>query len=192
MRQFTAVAGKATQFAAVFNAAFIAGFEGPIPYRVDLTTPVGPSTAGGKQALQHLRLAPRGGGPAIVIGSANPNEMTAEIRTFRHLAELHAQRFKGARVPVDANAYRDLTRRLAQFFAAQGFSVVMVDLTDTPMSSRPPPPPRVHASETPWIVAGMAIAFALGLGLLAVLLGTRAAGRAPEKPAATAPAPAAS
>jgi hypothetical protein len=168
MRQFTAVAGRAAQFAAVFNANFAAGFEGPVPYRIDLTEPAGPSTSGGKQALQHIRLVPVDGSPAIVIGSVSQPENQAEIRTFRHLAENYARRFKGARVPVDVNAYRELNKKLHAFFVAQGFAVVMVDVTDAPASNYPPPMPA-GSSQTPWIIAGMAVAFALGIGVIAFL-----------------------
>jgi hypothetical protein len=186
LKQFTAVAGRASEFALHFNRTFAAGFEGPAPYQIDLTTPVGPSTAGGKQALQHIRLVPQDGSPAIVIGSASQLENSAEIRTFRHLAELHARRFKGARVPVDVNAYRSLTKNLHAFFAAQGFSVVMVDVSDAPASNYPPPMEQ-GSSQTPWIIAGMAIAVALGIGVMA-LLALRGPQRAPAPPAASASA----
>jgi len=189
MRQFTAVAGKATEFAKLFNATFAAGIEAPARYRVDLTAPAGPSTAGGKQALQHILLVPRdGGGTAMVVGGVNQADMTAEIRTFRHLAEIHATRFKGARVPVDVNVYRELTRTMHAFFVAQGMSVVMVDVSEAPRSSMPPPV-AASPSQTPWIIAGVAMAFAMGLGLLAALL---LMGRAPasaNKAAASASAP---
>lgn len=168
LRQFTAVAGQATQFAYLFNTAFADGFQGPARYRVDLTAPVGPSTAGGKQSLQHVRLVPEGGAPAIVVGSVSPVEKTAEIRTFRHLAEIHARRFAGARVPLDVNAHRDLVRRMSQFFAQHGFAVIMVDVTEAPMSDRPPPPPPAP-SQTPWIIAGAALAVAMGTALIAFL-----------------------
>src|SRR4051794_4420717 len=112
MRHFTAVAGKATELSKLFNTTFAAGIDAPARYRVDLTAPVGPSTAGGKQALQHILLVPREGGPAMVMGGVNQADMTAEIRTFRHVAEAHATRFKGARVPLDVNVYRELTRTM--------------------------------------------------------------------------------
>lgn len=169
LRQFTAVAGQATQFAAIFNASFASGFDGPKKYRVDLTSPFGPSTAGGKQSLQHIRLVPQDGAPAIVIGQVSPVEKSAELRTFRHLAELHALRFGGGRVPVDPNAHRDLVRRMTAFFTAQGFSVVMVDLTETPLSDRPPPPAR-GGSQAPWIIAGVALAVAVGTAILALVV----------------------
>jgi hypothetical protein len=190
LRQFTAVAGKATEFASLFNRTFSAGFQGPEMYRIDLTAPDGPSTGGGKQALQHIRLVPLGGGPAIVIGAVNQVDMTAEMRTFRHLAELHARRFNGQRVPVDPNAYRELTRHLHQFFASQTLAVVMVDISEGQMSSRPPPAPATGGSQLGWIVAGVAIAFALGVGGIALLvMRDRAAAPRPSVTSTTAPSP---
>lgn len=166
MRQFTAVAGRAAEFAALFNAKFEAGLHGPVSHRIDLTAPVGPSTSGGKQALQHIRLVPLDGSPAIVIGSVSQPENTAEIRTFRHLAEIHARRFRGARVPVDVNGYRELSRNMHAFFAQQGFAVVMVDLGETPASNYPPAMGGGQ-SQVPWIIAGMAVAVAIGVAFIA-------------------------
>jgi hypothetical protein len=184
LKQFTAVAGRAAEFALHFNRTFADGFAGPAPYLIDLTGPAGPSTGGGKQALQHIRLVPHDGGAAIVIGSVSQPENSAEIRTFRHVAELHARRFKGARVPVDVNAYRTLTRNLHAFFAAQGFAVVMVDVSDAPASNYPPPMAEGGGgSQTPWIIAGMAIAVALGIGVMA-LLALKGPARTPAAPPA--------
>lgn len=192
LRQFTAVAGRAAEFAALFNHTFSAMLEGPVNCRIDLTEPAGPSTAGGKQALQHIRLAPMDGSAAIVIGSVSQPENAAEIRTFRHLNELHARRYKGARVPVDVNAYRELTKRLHAFFVAQGFGVVMVDVTDAPASNYPPPMPAGAPSQTPWIIAGMAISFAVGIAVIAFLVirGRPSAARALPSAAPTAAIPA--
>ncbi len=181
-RQFTAVAGQANDFALLFNATFAAGVDGR--YRVDLTTPVGPSTAGGKQSLQHMRLVPLDGSPAIVLGSVSPVLKTAEIRTFRHLSEIHARRF-GTRVPLDVNAHRELCRRLSQFFALQQFSVVMVDVTETPLSDRPPPPLPRAGGTAPWIIAGVALALACGMAIVAAVA-LRSTPRPATAPATTA------
>ena len=177
MRQFTMVAGKATEFATLFRATFAAGFDAPGHYSLDLTAPTGPSTAGGKQALQHILIVPKDGSPASVIGGVNQPAMTAEIRTFRHLAELHAMRFKGARLPVDPNAYGELTRKLGDFFVMQGMAVVMVDLSETPRATASPP--LAAPSRTPWIIAGVAVMFALGLGAVAAGLALSRRGEVP-------------
>ncbi len=79
--KYTQVAQKAVSLAELFAARFERKLEGPVCFRVELSAPEGPSTAGGKQALQHIKLLPEGGGLAVVIGSANTTRMTAEIRT---------------------------------------------------------------------------------------------------------------
>jgi hypothetical protein len=116
--KYTQVAAKALSLAELFEARFAQGVNGPVPFRLELATPDGPSTAGGKQALQHIKLVPIGGGPTIVIGSASTTRQTAEIRTFEHVAALYAQRFHGAPIPLDVRAYRELTQAIAGFFAA--------------------------------------------------------------------------
>ena len=49
------VAGKAIDFATMFNHAFSDGLKGPTNFKVELTEPGGPSTGGGKQVIQHVR-----------------------------------------------------------------------------------------------------------------------------------------
>ena len=69
--KYTQVAAQALSLAELFEARFAQGVAGPVPFRIELAAPDGPSTAGGKQALQHIKLVPLGGGPTIVIGSAS-------------------------------------------------------------------------------------------------------------------------
>ncbi len=127
--KYTQVAAKAVSLAELFEARFEQGLDGPVKFRVILAAPDGPSTAGGKQALQHIRLVPAdGSGSAIVIGSADTVKHTAEIRTFEHVAELYGQRFRGARVPLDVPKYRHLTQALAVFFRAMKMTVTFADL----------------------------------------------------------------
>jgi translation initiation factor IF-2 len=97
--------------------------RGPITYRVELSAPDGPSTAGGKQATQHVKLVPEGGGATVVAGSANQAESWAELRTFEHLQILHAQRFHGAEVPVNRVQYNELLGKLQAFFNERGLHV---------------------------------------------------------------------
>jgi len=125
--KYTQVAAKAVSLAELFDARFEAGLDGPMRFKVALAAPDGPSTAGGKQALQHIKLVPADGSPAIVIGSASTIRQAAEIRTFDHVAALYAQRFRGARVPVDVTRYQELTQALAVFFKAMKLAVTFSD-----------------------------------------------------------------
>lgn len=97
--------------------------KGPINYRVELSAPDGMSTGGGKQATQHVKLVPEGGGATVVAGSANQAENWAELRTFQHLQVAHAQRFKGAEVPVNRVQYNELLQKLREFFTTRGLTV---------------------------------------------------------------------
>ena len=117
----TAFAMQALSLAETFNLMLQAErVKGPVTYRVELSAPDGMSTAGGKQATQHVKLIPEGGGTTIVAGSANQAEKWAELRTFEHLKVLHAQRFKGAEVPLNRVQYNELVEKLKSFFAQQG------------------------------------------------------------------------
>src|SRR4051812_8683003 len=99
----TQFAMKALGFAELFNIKIgDQKVTGTTVYRVEMSAPDGPSTGGGKQAVQHLKLVPEVEGDAVIVaGSANQLEKSAEIRTYEYLADLHAQRFKGAPIPLD-------------------------------------------------------------------------------------------
>ncbi len=137
--KYTQVAAKAASLSELFDARFESGLDGPLHFRVELSAPDGPSTGGGKQALQHIKLVPEGGGPAVVIGSANTTRMTAEIRTFEHIAALYAQRFRGAKIPVDVTRYYELGQGLATFFRAMRLSVTFAELDGAAVSVMTPP-----------------------------------------------------
>lgn len=114
----TAFAMQALGLAETFNLMLQAErVKGPVTYRVELSAPDGMSTAGGKQATQHVKLLPEGGGTTIVCGSANQAENWAELRTFEHLKLLHAQRWKGAEIPLNRVQYNELLDKLKAFFA---------------------------------------------------------------------------
>jgi hypothetical protein len=136
------VAAQAVSLAELFVSSFEQGLEGPVHFRVELSAPDGPSTGGGKQALQHVKLIPEGGGLAIVIGSADTTRSMAEIRTFDHIAMLYAERFRGAAIPVEAGRYNELGEKLANFFRSMRMQVRFTELeaarsAGAPRSRRP-------------------------------------------------------
>lgn len=150
--KYTQVAAKAVSLAELFDARFEQGLDGPVRFRVELSAPDGPSTAGGKQALQHIKLVPSISGPAIVIGSANTILQQAEIRTFDHIAALYAQRFKGASIPVDVTRYQDLSQSLATFFKAMKMTVTFADARSAGLTA--PPQPGAGMNNVLVILAG--------------------------------------
>lgn len=137
----TQFAMQALGFADLFNIKV--GDQKVPGYRVEMSAPDGPSTGGGKQAVQHVKLVPDGGtgasGAVVVAGSANQLEKSAEIRTYEHLADLHAQRFKGAKLPLDKSQYTVLVARMKSFFAEQGLHIVMLDAPRPVAGSAPVP-----------------------------------------------------
>jgi hypothetical protein len=165
----TAFAMQALGFAELF--AIQVGSQkiaGPVSFRVELAAPEGPSTLGGKQALQHLRLVPEGGGPVTVPGWANFVEKTAELRTYEHVAALHGQRFHGAALPVDRAQYDALLARMEQFFREAGLKVTIAGppagLT-APMAAEKP-----AGSSTGLLVAILAVVVVLvGVGVFFLL-----------------------
>jgi hypothetical protein len=85
---------------------------------------------------------PEGGGTTIVAGSANPVDKTAELRTFEHLKLLHAQRFKGAEIPLNRVQYNELVEKLKAFFAQQGGCAVRLAEVPRDLAAAP-----AHAPE---------------------------------------------
>lgn len=165
--KYTQVAAKAASLSELFDARFERGLDGPVHFKVALAAPDGPSTAGGKQALQHLKLVPDGGGPAVVIGSANTTRMAAEIRTYEHIAALYAQRFRGAKIPVDVTRYYELGQALATFFRAMRMTVTFAELNGGAVATMAPPKPAGRG----WVVAlGAAVAVLAVLGTAYALI----------------------
>jgi hypothetical protein len=147
-RNRTAFALQALGLAEAFNV-MLSGerVKGAVVYRVELSAPDGQSTAGGKQATQHVKLIPDGDGATlgpcgaaggaersgiIVAGSVNQVESWAELRSFEHLKRLHAQRFKGAAIPLNRVQYDELLGKVRVFFADKGCEVRMAALPELP------------------------------------------------------------
>jgi translation initiation factor IF-2 len=91
----TRVANQAASLAETVTEGFEDFHMGAGDYVVELSVPEGPSTGGGRQARQSIRLVPRRKGYSTVIaGTVDPVTSTAELRTFEHVAILHELRFK--------------------------------------------------------------------------------------------------
>jgi hypothetical protein len=139
-QKHTAFAMQALGFADLFNIKV--GDQkvgGATPYRVQMSAPDGPSTGGGAQSVQHIKLVPDGGQPVIVAGSADSKEKTAELRTFEYLAQQHSQRFKGAQIPLDRVQYNAFFKRAQSFLGDQG---IHVTTTEASRSVAAPPPKK--------------------------------------------------
>lgn len=155
VKKLTMVAQQAVGFAELFKAVFADGLQGPVPYRIEMSEPDGPSTGGGKLAMQHIKLVPSDGGPTVVIGSANTVEKTAELRAFNVLSAQHAQRFKGASLPIDPQKFAALIQSLRTFFTDRGMQVSVQD--SVPVAAPVPLEAPAPQSPLPWIVLGAAL-----------------------------------
>ena len=107
----TRVANQAASLAETVTDGFEDFHMGAGDYVVELSVPEGPSTGGGAQARQSLRLVPRRGGYSIVIaGTVDPVTSTAELRTFEHVAILHELRFQKP-LEISGEEYADFLRK---------------------------------------------------------------------------------
>ncbi len=162
----TMAVGLAEKFKFRFGSEEIQA-EGPAPtiYRVEMLTPEGESTGGGKQSLQPIKLVPVQG-TAIVVGSANQKDGVVEIRTHAYLAQQHAERFGAAeQLPITVEQYDALAKKMLAFFAEQGLKVVSMD-------ARPlaPPPAPSRSGVSPMIVVALVIAVAVLAGAVVLLM----------------------
>ena len=136
-QQHTVFAGQAVGLAELFKFGFAnKRLDGAVNYTPELSAPDGPSTAGGKQALQHIKLVPEAGA-TLVIGTANVVDKSCELRTYRHMDDVHRQRFKGAPFPADPTKYAALLEELRTFFVGQHYTVT---IHEAAAPTRPMPP----------------------------------------------------
>jgi hypothetical protein len=111
-------------FKTVVGAQPLEAREGP-SFAVELQAPDGPSTGGGAQSVQHIRLVREG--LTLVAGSVDSAEKTAELRTYDHVAMLYDQRYKGAPLPVTREAYDAALKRMRAFLGTQNLTIVIKD-----------------------------------------------------------------
>jgi hypothetical protein len=96
---------------------------GPHGNAPDLTAPEGPSTGGGVQAMQHVRLVPpQPTLPTLVVGHANQRDGDAELRTWEHVDAICRDRFKQG-APIDASQYELFLQSAQGFLSACGLRV---------------------------------------------------------------------
>jgi hypothetical protein len=136
-----------------------------VKYRAELVAPEGPSTGGGTQALQAIKLTPIQTGTTIVIGHANQVERTAELRTYEYLLRWQQQRFKGAgELVLERDAYEDLFQRLMAFFGGQQ---MRINVVAAPAAASPEATLPAASRMNLWmVVAGVGVGLAILVALL--------------------------
>jgi translation initiation factor IF-2 len=108
----TQVANQAASLAETVTSGFEGFHTGAGDYVPELMAPDGPSTGGGVQARQAIRLNPRRKGfAAVVVGTVDPVTSTAEVRTFDHVALLHEVRF-GRPLEITTEEYGEFLAKL--------------------------------------------------------------------------------
>ena len=142
----TAFTLAAVDLASLFSTSF--GSEDIAGYAVHLSAPEGPSTGGGVQVRQNITLEHPTQKKVLLAGSCNKLDKTAELRSFKHMADLHRERYDGQEVAIDPIQYGDLCKRLQEFFGTQGFTVTEAKAA----SAEPAPKPKVSKSAVGMII----------------------------------------
>ena len=167
----TRVTIESHELAEVVNSGFEGIRLGVPQYFPELTAPEGPSTAGGVQALQRLKLVARKAGyPTLVVGTANRVTGVAELRNYDYVDAVHRARF---RRPLE------LGRTEYDDFLEVAFSLLQVaqlrpQIIGPPAAgvlpdwTVPPPADTPRSTSTP-IVLGM-LAFALLVMIVGILV----------------------
>ena len=152
---------QATDLAAAFNSALKRVRIVPGDYVAELTAPAGPSTAGGIQAMQHIRLVPgQADHPTLVVGHANHAEEKAELRTYDYIDAVHQQRFRRP-LAIDRGQYEEFVRLARQILEALHLKTTVAE---APLDLEAP------SSDAPWKKWMLAFVLALvALGLWRVL-----------------------
>lgn len=135
----TRFAIQALDFSEAFNAGLGAQSLAPGSYKPELTAPEGPSTGGGVQARQVIRLvSSKPGAPTLVVGSANQHGGVAELRSFDYVDAVHRERF-GNPVELDRRDYDQFLQMSRNFFDTYRLTTTVVapppELAKAPVAS---------------------------------------------------------
>lgn len=142
-----AAISRSEMFAMVVGKQKVAGTH--TSFTPEMAAPEGESTGGGKQALQHLSLVPEDGSGTLTVGHVNTAAKRAELRTCSHVTAIHAERFKGAALPISRTDYDAFLDRVQKFLQPQGFQVVQIEMAFR--SSAPAPIAQMPDDDQPAI-----------------------------------------
>ena len=132
----TRLAQKFTTLADEVNASFVDFHVGAGNWGLELTAPEGMSTAGGKQAMQALKMRPkRQGYPPLVAGFVDPVNGSAELRDYPHICLVHELRWRES-LEITEGEWEQLLRRTETVLKAANIRAV-----------RTPPDPELLAEK---------------------------------------------
>lgn len=161
----TQFAQQGLDFATLFSAKFartqISG------YQPHLREPP-ETTAGGRQAVQHIVLEPKiDGDPVLTVGYVNVVTKTAKLRTFDCISQMFTMRFPNRVFVLDQRQYQDWFDKAAEFMRRQGLQIQIE--TRPPIAHTSRPPPRATSDGANLILWLLVMVIMVG-GALAVLL----------------------
>lgn len=135
----TQYAQQGLDFATLFSAKFArTAING---YKPHLREPP-ETTAGGRQAIQHIAFEPQiDGDPVLTVGYVNVVTKTAKLRTYDCVAEMFTLRFNDRVFALDQRQYQDWFDKTAEFMRRQGLQIQIETRPPQAYSSRPPPRP---------------------------------------------------
>jgi len=155
----TAVANEAFTMVKAFEVAFGQPFPG---WRAELREPVGPSTGGGKQALQAISIVDQQG-HRLAIGSVDSSTRMATLRSHALVAAMHEARFDGDPFLVREADYKTFIDRVSNLLGSMSIRVKLETMAPTP-KRRAPEPSRGLGMV--WFVAvALAIAVAIAIAI---------------------------
>ena len=132
----TKFAAEAVDLAELFKLLIgTTPLRGPMRFQVELAAPDGPSTGGGVQSVQHIKLVADDGGTTLVAGWADQSAGRCELRTIEYLDAQHRQRFRRSALKappapserLDRKHYQQLIERLRTFFGERDLVVSIVN-----------------------------------------------------------------
>jgi hypothetical protein len=136
-----------------------------VPRYVEVASPSGPSTSGGKKARQSITLVQASSqAPAVMIGFLDVAQKSAGIREYELVAKQYEARFRLA-FETGREDYQALTKDLAGMLTTLGYKLVPDEPREEGPSSAPAP---VTDNKKAFIIAGAVL-----LGALLCLLLTR-------------------
>jgi hypothetical protein len=164
----TMFAARAIGLAEMFKLLAAKPLAGNVAYQAELSAPDGPSTHGGKQAVQHIKLIPNEQSATLIAGSANGTDKTCELRTYAYIQAQHSARAKAGKFGLSKASYDEFFGQLQAFFSSQGFKV---SITDVDIGEQPAASAAAGASQSnrTWLIVGAIVALGIAVAAVAAL-----------------------
>jgi hypothetical protein len=157
---YTVLAREGINAAQLINARLAKKTIGKAdPRRVEVASPHGPSTSGGKKARQSITLVPVSGeGGSIMFGWLDVGQKLAELRTHEDVARQYKKRF-GGRFDVTAEEYGVLVKDLEQMLGMLQFS--MIEEEEEEAESAAPAGPKNGGKTLVYVAVAAALVIAI-------------------------------